>query len=100
MNLNNLINNEITQDEYLRYKNATLLLKKLPGEIGELIVRKNDINIIIINEHWDLKNRKKVFLHEMVHLEKDHTYKYKVLNDNPDIYENEVDNYISNLKFD
>lgn len=100
MNIRNLINCEITQDEYLRLKNATLLYKKLPNEINGMIVRKNDLNIIIINECLSDENKKKTFLHEITHLELNHTYKYKISSNDNDIFEEEVDNYINNLKFD
>lgn len=97
MNIKNLLNNEITQEEYLRYKNATLLLKKLPVEICGLIVRKNDTNIILINDNLCYEDRKKAFLHEITHLELNHTYKYRIENNNSNIYEQEVDDFIKKL---
>lgn len=100
MNIKNLINNDITQDDYLRYNNATLLFKKMPNEINGLIVRKNDINVIIINEYLNINEKRKAFLHEASHLELDHTYKYRIINNNSNIYEQEVDNYINELNFD
>lgn len=100
MNVKNLINNEITQDEFLRYKNATLLFKKMPSGYNGLILRKNNINIIIINDHLNIDEKKKVFLHEASHLELDHTYKYRIVNNDCTIYEQEVDNYINELNFD
>ena len=100
MNISSLLNNDITQDDYLRYKNATLLLKKLPNEIGGLIVKKNDINIIIINNCLDLDQQKKAFLHEIIHLELNHTYKYKIISNDRSIFEQEVDNYLKELNFD
>ena len=100
MNIKNLINCEISQDEYLRFKNATLLFKKLPNEVNGMIVRKNDFNIIIINDYLSDEDKKTTFLHEIAHLELNHTYEYKISNDNSSIFEQEVDNYINNLKFD
>lgn len=100
MNIRNLINNEITQDEFLNYNNATLLFKKMPNEIGGLIVKKNDINIIIINDCLNLEQKRKQFLHELCHLELNHTYKYRFLNNDSNIFEEEVDDYISSLNFD
>lgn len=100
MKLKNLINNDITQEDYLRFKNATLFFKKLPNEIGGLIVRKRDINIIIINNYLNAEEQKKAFLHEITHLELNHTYKYRILNNDANVYEKEVDNYISDLNFD
>lgn len=100
MNLKDLLNNNISQDDYLSYRNSTLLFKKMPIEINGLIIRKNDINVIIINDYLSNSNKKKVLLHEMAHLELDHTYKYNILSNQSDIYENEVSNYINNLNFD
>ena len=100
MNIKNLINNETSQEEYLNYNNATVVFKRLPHEIGGLITRKNDINIIIINDNLDDTNKKRALLHELCHLELNHTYKYKIVDNNYYIYENEVDNYIKNLNFD
>lgn len=100
MNVKNLINNEITQDDYLRYKNATLLFKKMPNKISGLIVRKCDINIIIINDYLNINEKRKAFLHEASHLDLDHTYKYRIVNNDSDVYEQEVDNYINKLNFD
>lgn len=100
MNIKNLLNNEIAQDDYLNYNNATVIFKKLPMEIGGLITRKNDINIIIINDNLDDAQKKKALLHELCHLELNHTYKYKIIDNDCYVFENEVDNYISNIKFD
>lgn len=100
MNIKSLLNNEITQEDFLRSNNATLLFKKLPNEICGLIVRKNDINIIIINDYLNEIDKKKALLHELGHLELDHTYKYRILSNDSTIYEKEADNYVSNLKFD
>lgn len=100
LNLSNLLNNDITQDDYLRFKNATLLFKKLPIEVGGLIVRKNDVNVIIINDYLDESQKKEAFLHELVHLELDHTYKFRIVSNNRSHFEKDVDMYISNLKFD
>lgn len=100
MSIQNLLDSDITQDEFLRENNATLLFKKLPIEIGGLIVRKNDINIIIINDYLSDNDKRKAFLHEITHLELGHTYQYRMLDNNSDIYEQEVDNYINNLNYD
>ncbi len=100
MNIRNLINNDITQDDYLRYNNATLLFKKMPNEINGLIVRKRDVNVIIINDYLSEEDKRKIFLHELSHLELNHTYKYNVISDNSNIYEKEIDNYINDLNFD
>lgn len=100
MNIRNLINNDITQDDYLRYNNATLLFRKMPNEVNGLIVRKRDVNVIIINDYLSEENKRKTFLHELGHLELNHTYKYRIVNNDSNIYEQEVDNYINELNFD
>lgn len=100
MNIKNLIDNDVTQDEFLNYNNATLLFEKLPIEINGLIVRKNDINVIIINDNLGEEARKKAFLHEISHLELNHTYRYNIMDNNMDKYEHEVDLYIKEFNFD
>ena len=100
MNIKNLIDNDITQDEFLNYNNATLLFKKLPIEINGLIIRKNDINIIIINDNLGEEARKKAFLHELSHLELNHTYKYGIADNDSNKYEHEIDIYLNKLNFD
>lgn len=100
MNIKNLINNDITQDDYLRYNNTTLLFKKLPKEVNGLIVRKYDINIIIVNDYLSDKNKRKTFLHELGHLELNHTYKYRIISNDSSVYEQDVDNYIDGLIYD
>lgn len=95
MNLKNLMSKNITQEEYLNYNNATIVYKKLPAEIKGLIIRKNDINIIIINKLLSDKQKKKAILHELVHLELNHTYKSIHINRN-DI-ENEVERYLNDI---
>lgn len=100
MNIKNLIDNDVTQDEFLNYNNATLLFRKMPIEINGLIIRKNDINIIIINDNLGEEARKRTFLHELSHLELNHTYKYNVVDNNIDKYEQEVDLYLNEINFD
>lgn len=73
-----LLNNEMTEDEYLQENNIKVVYKKMPKKVYGFIHRYRDINIIIIN--WNLSKTKKMktLLHEFAHLELNHLEK-----DNP-----------------
>ena len=68
----NLLNNEITEEEYLIDNNVRIIYKKLPKKIYGFIHRYRDTNIIIIN--WNIsKDKKKItIIHELAHLELHH----------------------------
>ena len=73
-----LLNNEITEDEYLHENNIKVVYKKLPKKVYGFIHRYRDINIIIINWNISKEKKKKTLLHEFAHLELNHLDK-----DNP-----------------
>jgi len=61
-----LLNNEITEEDYLRENNVRVIYKKLPKKVYGFIHRYKDINLIVIN--W----KKITLLHEFAHLELHH----------------------------
>lgn len=92
----NLLNNEITEEEYIRKNNIKVIYKSLPKKIYGFIHRYRDINIIIIN--WNMSKSKKVktLIHEFAHLELNHIENNLVEFKIEDI-EDEADRYIKFL---
>ena len=94
----NLLNNDITEDEYLRENNIKVIYKKLPKKVYGFIHRYRDINLIIINWNISKEKKKLTLLHEFAHLELHH------LDRNKDLFafsiegiEDEADRYIKFL---
>lgn len=68
----NLLNNEITEEEYLRENNAKVVYKELPKKVYGFIHRYKDINLIVINWNISKEKKKLTLLHEFAHLELHH----------------------------
>lgn len=79
----NLLTGQISQDEYLRMNNATILYKKLPKRVNGLIFKHHDTNIIVINEKLSEEKTKETILHEFAHMELDQLDDLKQNNDIP-----------------
>lgn len=90
-----LLKNEITQDDFIRYYDIIVLLKKLPKNVHGLAFKKNN-NFVVINSLLGEENKKKALLHEFAHIELNHLdkdffkTKIKDLEDEADIYINEL----------
>lgn len=99
MNLYNLLSGEITQKELLNCYNATITYEYLPNEINGFIFQYKGIYNIMINKNLSYYKRKKTILHELAHIELDHTYEYKqeLLAFKVEKIEDEADNYIKLL---
>lgn len=102
MNLYNLLSKEITQQDLLNYYNAVIIYEKLPKLINGCVAFYRDINLIIINNNLSYYMKKKTILHELAHVELNHTghssselFALKV-----DKYEDEADAYIKLLMED
>jgi len=65
----NLLTGQISQDEYLRMNNATILYKELPKRINGFIFKHHDTNFIIINKNLSDEKTKETILHEFSHME-------------------------------
>lgn len=74
-----LLNGEITQEEYLINNNAHIIYKKLPKKIYGFINCYRNINIIVINWNISKEKKEKTILHECAHLELHHFNKQKEL---------------------
>lgn len=89
-----LLKGEISQEEYLRVNNITLLFTKLPGYLYGFIYKYKDDTLIAINDQLSRKKTKMTILHEFAHFELHHTelniLEYKVEN-----VEDEADRYVN-----
>lgn len=91
-----LINNEITQEEFIREYNIQILERRLPKNVYGLCFNKRNINFIVINSNLGEKNKKETLLHEFAHIELHHLDKVFFNTKIKDI-EDEADNYIKEL---
>lgn len=97
-----LLNNEITEEEYLHENNINVVYKKMPKKVYGFIHRYRDINIIIINWNLSKTKKKKTLLHEFAHLELNHLDKDNPLfafyienaEDEADTYLEFIENYV------
>ena len=67
-----LLNKEISEEEYIRENNIKIIYKKLPKKVYGFIHKYKDINLIIINWNISKKQKKITLLHEFAHFELHH----------------------------
>ncbi len=102
----NLLSGEISQDEYLRRNNATIIYKELPKRVNGLIFKHCDANFIVINKFLSDEKTKETILHEFAHMELEQLDELKQNSDIPkeilEFYiestEDFADKYIQALK--
>lgn len=93
--LSALLNEEITQDDFTRFYDVTIVWKKLPKYVWGFSFKKKRI-YVVINSSLGEKNRKLTLLHEFAHVELHHLDKEFVKAKIQGI-EDEADNYIEFL---
>lgn len=93
--LSALLNEEITQDDFTRFFDVTIVWKKLPKYVWGFTFKKKRI-YVVINSSLGEKNRKLTLLHEFAHVELHHLDKEFVKAKIQDM-EDEADNYIKFL---
>ena len=100
MSIHDLLTNDINQKELLNYYNASLLFERLPNKINGFVFNHDDINFIILDKNLSEYKRKKVFLHELAHIELNQLgqsnkdlFAFKINN-----YEDEADRYLKTIK--
>ncbi|MBO5138379.1 MAG: ImmA/IrrE family metallo-endopeptidase [Bacilli bacterium] len=90
-----LIDNEISQEEFVRFYDITIVFRRLPKNVYGLAFKKKR-NYVVINSNLGEKSRKSTLLHEFAHIELHHLdevfIKAKV-----DKIEDEADRYIEFL---
>lgn len=92
----NLLNGNLSQEEYLRENSVCIIYKKMPKKIYGFIHRYRDLNVITINWNISKEKKKKAIIHELAHLELHHLDKqlFEFLIED---VEDEADNYIKFL---
>ena len=93
--LSALLNEEITQDDFTRFYDVTIVWKKLPKYVWGFTFKKKRI-YVVINSSLGEKNRKLTLLHEFAHVELHHLDKEFVKAKIRGL-EDEADNYIEFL---
>ena len=93
--LSALLNEEITQDDFTRFYDVTIVWKKLPKYVWGFSFKKKRI-YVVINSSLGEKNKKLTLLHEFAHVELHHLDKEFVKAKIQGI-EDEADNYIEFL---
>lgn len=93
--LSALLNEEITQDDFTRFYDVTIVWKKLPKYVWGFTFKKKRI-YVVINCSLGEKNKKLTLLHEFAHVELHHLDKEFVKAKIQGL-EDEADNYIEFL---
>lgn len=93
--LNALIVGEISEEEFKRNYNITLLYRKLPKNVWGFTFKKKRI-YVVINSSLGQKNKKLTLLHEFAHVELHHIDK-EFVKAKIQGMEDEADNYIKCL---
>lgn len=92
-----LLNQEITEQEFMESNNIRVVYKKLPKKIYGFIHRYKDINLITINWNMSKEKKKETLIHEFAHFELNHLDKdffdFKIEN-----VEDEADRYVELIK--
>ena len=93
-----LLNNNISQEEYFTNNDIKLLYKKLPKKIYGCVFNYKNYNYIVINTSLSDRKAKKTILHEVAHIELNHLYKRKRLMEfKIEGLEDEADMYINSI---
>lgn len=93
--LSALLNEEITQDDFTRFYDITIVWKKLPKNVWGFTFKKKRI-YVVINSSLGEKNRRITLLHEFAHVELHHLDK-EFVKAKIQGMEDEADNYIEFL---
>lgn len=93
--LSALLNEEITQDDFTRFYDVTIVWKKLPKYVWGFSFKKKRI-YVVINSSLGEKNRRITLLHEFAHVELHHLDK-EFVKAKIQGMEDEADNYIEFL---
>lgn len=93
--LSALLNEEITQDDFTRFYDVTIVWKKLPKYVWGFTFKKKRI-YVVINSSLGEKNKKLTLLHEFAHVELHHLDK-EFVKAKIQGMEDEADNYIEFL---
>jgi len=103
-----LLNGNISQEEYFRTNDIKLILKKLPKKVYGCVFNYRNYNYIVINENSSITKQRSAILHEIAHIELNHLQKKKTLlefkieglEDEADRYVNFLLNCVNESNFD
>lgn len=96
--INELLEGNISQDDYMYYHNITTLEEVLPKRVYGFVYRYKDINYIIINKNISTNKKRHTLLHEFAHIELNHIDKKKrLLEFRIEGLEDEADNFLKEL---
>lgn len=91
-----LLEESISQDEYLTYNHITLKFVRFPRYVYGFIYKYRDYFLIAINKSLSDDKKKKTILHEFAHFELHHcekeVFEFKIEN-----LEDEADRYVNFL---
>ena len=88
MNIKNLLDKEVSQQEYLNYNNISIIYEDLPNEINGFVFNYEDRHFVVIDNKLYYYKKKKTILHELAHIE------LSQLNQiDKDLFEFKVDKY-------
>lgn len=93
--LNELLEGEISQDDFMRNYDVTLLKQQLPKNVHGMCFKKDRI-YVVINSRLGDENFKKALLHEFAHVELHHLDKMFYYN-SVNKMEDEADRYLKFL---
>ena len=74
-----LLNGNISQEEYFRMNDIKLILKKLPKKVYGCVFNHKNYNYVVINENSSMTKQKSTILHEIAHIELNHLHRKKTL---------------------
>ena len=77
--IRDLLEGNISQDDYFNLHNIITLEEYLPKKIYGFVYRFRDINYIVINKNLSTLKKKYTLLHEFTHIELNHIDKKKRL---------------------
>ena len=89
-----ILNDTEVNEEWLRFNNIIYCLANLPIKIKGLVVKKNEMYYILINNKYSFKTQKGVVIHELIHIDLDHLYDSELAHKYPEL-ENEINSIIN-----
>lgn len=93
-----LLNGNVSQEEYFITNDVKLILKKLPKKVYGCVFNYKNYNYVVINKNLSIEKQKRAILHEIAHIELNHLQKKKTLLEfKIDGLEDEADRYITFL---
>ena len=92
----NVLQGEITQDDYLYYHNIELRFERLPKYVYGFIYKYKDKILIAVNKSLSDEKKKRTILHELAHFELKHLDSF-ILEFKIENLEDEADRYVDFL---